>query len=131
MILLLIDGSIGFEMETFEMISMMKQIGFRNCMGVVTHMDFFKDNKQMRNQKKMMKERFRKEVGDDCKLFFLTGIQYGLYMRVEVERLARFIGVIKKKSEDRSSYVLVDRWDEGENQMDFYGYVRGQSYRQG
>lgn len=45
MILLMIDGSIGFEMETFEMISMMKQIGFRNCMGVVTHMDFFKENK--------------------------------------------------------------------------------------
>jgi ribosome biogenesis protein BMS1 len=79
LVLLIMDGSIGFEMETFECISMMKQIGFRNCMGVVTHMDFFKENKSMRAQKKMMKERFRKEVGDDFKLFFLSGLHYDLY----------------------------------------------------
>lgn len=48
LVLLVIDGSVGFEMETFEALSMMKQIGFSSCMGVVTHMDFFKENKQMR-----------------------------------------------------------------------------------
>ena len=84
LVLLVIDGSVGFEMETFECISMMKQIGFKNCMGVVTHMDFFKENKAMRNQKKMMKERFRKELGEDYKLFFLSGLMYDLYRETEI-----------------------------------------------
>lgn len=43
--ILVIDASLGFEMETFEFISILKSSGFPNCMGVLTHMDFFKENK--------------------------------------------------------------------------------------
>ena len=45
LVLLVIDASLGFEMETFEFISILKQSGFPNCMGIMTHMDFFKENK--------------------------------------------------------------------------------------
>ena len=61
-------------------------------MGVLTHLDFFKDNKQLRGQKKIIKERFRKEVGDG-KLFWFTGVQYEGYRDAEVKNLARFIAV--------------------------------------
>ena len=43
--LLVIDASIGLEMETFEFLTILKSHGFPNVMGVLTHLDFFKDNK--------------------------------------------------------------------------------------
>jgi ribosome biogenesis protein BMS1 len=56
--ILIIDASLGFEMETFEFLSLMKSHGFPNVMGVLTHLDFFKDNKQMRKTKTKFKKRF-------------------------------------------------------------------------
>lgn len=44
--LLVIDASIGFEMETFEFLTILKSHGFPNVMGILTHLDFFKENKQ-------------------------------------------------------------------------------------
>jgi ribosome biogenesis protein BMS1 len=43
--LLLVDASIGFEMETFEFLSILKAHGFPNVMGIMTHLDFFTENK--------------------------------------------------------------------------------------
>ena len=43
--LIVIDASIGLEMETFEFLTILKSHGFPNVMGVLTHLDFFKDNK--------------------------------------------------------------------------------------
>jgi len=45
LVLLLIDASIGFEMETFEFICLLKNHGMPNVMGVLTHLDYFKLNK--------------------------------------------------------------------------------------
>ena len=45
LVLLVIDASLGFEMETFEFISILKLSGFPNAMGILTHMDYFKENK--------------------------------------------------------------------------------------
>ena len=96
----------------------------------------------MRNQKKMMKERFRKEVGDDYKLFFLSGLQYDLFREAEINNLARYISVIKIKDEtwrDNQSFLITDRWDnmedgkkeiEDECDVAFYGYIRGTSLRE-
>lgn len=57
-VLLVIDGSLTFEMETFEFLSLLKCHGFPNVMGVLTHLDFFKENKQLRKTKKKFKKRF-------------------------------------------------------------------------
>lgn len=69
--LILIDVSIGFELETFEYLSLLRSHGFPNVMGILTHMDFFKDNKQLRKTRKKYKKRFEYEVGSDYKLFYL------------------------------------------------------------
>jgi ribosome biogenesis protein BMS1 len=43
--LLLIDASIGFEMETFEFLSLLHNHGMPNVMGILTHLDYYKLNK--------------------------------------------------------------------------------------
>ena len=72
--LLLIDASIGFEMETFEFLCLLHNHGMPNVMGVLTHLDYFKVNKYLRRTKKRMKKRFWKEVYDGAKLFYLSGL---------------------------------------------------------
>jgi len=72
--LILIDGSRGFEMETYEYICMLKQNGMTNVMGLLTHLDFFKDNKSLRKTKKKYKQRLMIETGKESKLFYFSGI---------------------------------------------------------
>jgi ribosome biogenesis protein BMS1 len=57
-VLLVIDASLGFEMETFEFLSLMKSHGFPHVIGVLTHLDFFKENKQLKKTKTKFKKRF-------------------------------------------------------------------------
>ena len=92
--LLLIDASIGFEMESFEFLSLLQNHGMPNVMGVLTHLDFYRENKVLRRTKKRMKKRFWKEVYDGAKLFYFSGQQRdGLYPTTEVHNLCRFITV--------------------------------------
>jgi len=79
--LITIDASIGFEMETFEFISLLNNHGFPNVMGVLTHIDFFKDGKMFRKSRKMYKKRFEYEVGEGYKLFYLSALKNGLYLK--------------------------------------------------
>ena len=53
-------------------------------MGVLTHLDFFKENKQKRDAKKTLKKRFAQEVGENFKLFYLSGIKNEYYIKLEV-----------------------------------------------
>ena len=53
-------------------------------MGVLTHLDFFKENKQLRKTKKALKKRFAYEVGGDYKLFYFSGLKHDLYSKTEV-----------------------------------------------
>lgn len=61
-VLMLIDASFGFEMETFEFLNICQVHGFPKIMGVLTHLDSFKNNKQLRKIKKRLKHRFWTEV---------------------------------------------------------------------
>lgn len=61
-VLMLIDASFGFEMETFEFLNICQVHGFPKIMGVLTHLDSFKNNKQLRKVKKRLKHRFWTEV---------------------------------------------------------------------
>ncbi|XP_028104150.1 protein CYCLOPS-like [Camellia sinensis] len=56
--LLLIDGSYGFEMETFEFLNILQNHGFPKIMGVLTHIDKFKDVKKLKKTKQRLKHRF-------------------------------------------------------------------------
>ena len=48
-------------------------------MGVLTHLDKFKDVKQLRKTKKRLKNRFWTEIYDGAKLFYLSGLLHGKY----------------------------------------------------
>ena len=61
-ILLLVDASFGFEMETFEFLNICQVHGFPKIMGVLTHLDTFRDGKRLRKTKKRLKHRFWTEV---------------------------------------------------------------------
>lgn len=133
--LIMIDASIGFEMETFEFISLLNNHGFPNVMGVLTHIDFFKDGKMFRKSRKMFKKRFEYEVGDGYKLFYLSALRNGLYMKQDVHNLARFISIIRftpVRWKSEHSFILADRFERNPNnseQLSFWGYVRGCTYR--
>ena len=55
LVLLLVDGNFGFEMETFEFLNVLQVHGFPKVMGVLTHLDEFTDAKKLRTVKKTLK----------------------------------------------------------------------------
>ena len=61
-VLLLIDASFGFEMETFEFLNILQAHGFPKVMGVLTHLDMFRNQKALKKIKKALKQRFWTEV---------------------------------------------------------------------
>ncbi|KAI4368302.1 hypothetical protein MLD38_016876 [Melastoma candidum] len=138
--LLLIDGSYGFEMETFEFLNILQVHGFPRVMGVLTHLDKFKDAKKLKKTKQRLKHRFWTEIYDGAKLFYLSGLIHGKYLKREIHNLARFISVMKFHPLSwRTShpYVVVDRFEDVtpperlqhnkkcDRNVTLYGYLRG------
>lgn len=64
-------------------------------MGVLTHLDMLKQVKTLKRTKKVLKHRFWTEVYPGAKLFYLSGLLHGEYLRNEVKNLGRFISVMK------------------------------------
>ncbi|XP_034049597.1 ribosome biogenesis protein BMS1 homolog isoform X1 [Thalassophryne amazonica] len=140
LVLMLIDASFGFEMETFEFLNICQVHGFPRIMGVLTHLDSFKNNKALRKTKKRLKHRFWTEVYQGAKLFYLSGMVYGEYQTQEVRNLGRFISVMKFRPlvwQTSHPYVLVDRIEDltepetvrtepkCDRTVSLYGYLRG------
>ncbi|XP_045029896.1 ribosome biogenesis protein BMS1 homolog [Daphnia magna] len=140
LVLLLTDASFGFEMEIFEFLNICQVHGFPRVMGVLTHLDMFKNNKQLKKTKKVLKHRFWTEVYQGAKLFYLSGQLHGTYPKHEVKNLGRFISVMKFRPllwRTTHPYVMVDRLEDmtppnrlHENpkcnrDVCLYGFVRG------
>uniref|UniRef100_A0A7N8WP15 BMS1 ribosome biogenesis factor n=1 Tax=Mastacembelus armatus TaxID=205130 RepID=A0A7N8WP15_9TELE len=140
LVLMLIDASFGFEMETFEFLNICQVHGFPRIMGVLTHLDSFRNNKMLRKTKKNLKHRFWTEVYQGAKLFYLSGMVYGEYQTQEVKNLGRFISVMKFRPlvwQTSHPYVLVDRMEDltdperlrtdpkCNRTVSLYGYLRG------
>ena len=140
LVLLTVDASFGFEMETFEALNVLKTHGFPKVMGVLTHLDHFRTNAQLNAVKKKMKHRFWTEICDGAKLFYLSGVINGKYLKREVANLARFISVMKYRPlQWRSAhpYIVADRMEDltagallhdnpnCDRRIALYGYVRG------
>ncbi|KAL7990281.1 hypothetical protein Chor_013711 [Crotalus horridus] len=138
--LMLIDASFGFEMETFEFLNICQVHGFPKIMGVLTHLDSFKNNKQLKKTKKRLKHRFWTEVYQGAKLFYLSGMVHGDYQKQEVHNLGRFISVMKFRPltwQTTHPYILADRMEDLTNpelirvnpkcdrKVSLYGYLRG------
>lgn len=144
--LLLIDASFGFEVEIFEYLNICQTHGFPRIMGVLNHLDNFKNKKKLKNVKKNLKHRFWTEVYQGAKLFYLSGMVKGDYLKNEVKNLNRFISIMKFRPLQWRSihpYLLVDRFEDLTNQnalhedpkcdrkVSFYGYCRGSFFKNG
>ena len=84
LVLLLVDASFGFEMETFEFLNMLQVSGFPKVMGVLTHLDKLRDSKSLQRAKKRIKNRFWTEIYQGAKLFYLSGIVHGKVSECEI-----------------------------------------------
>ncbi|KAJ3292856.1 Glycoside hydrolase 2 (Mannanase, beta-galactosidase) [Borealophlyctis nickersoniae] len=140
LVLLLIDASFGFEMETFEFLNVLQIHGFPKVMGVLTHLDKFRDNKRLRKTKKRLKQRFWTEIYQGAKLFYLSGLINGRYPKNEILNLSRFISIMKFRPlvwRNTHPYVLADRVEDltdpekirtqpkCDRTVSLYGYMRG------
>jgi len=63
--------------ETFEFLNVMQTHGLPKVMGVLTHLDKFKDVKKLRKTKQRLKHRFATETHNKAKLFYLSGLIHG------------------------------------------------------
>ncbi|EER18547.1 ribosome biogenesis protein bms1, putative [Perkinsus marinus ATCC 50983] len=141
LVLLMVDAVRGFEMETFEFINIMQVHGFPRILGILTHLDGFKESKSIRKMKKRYKARFWAELYDGAKMFYLSGIQYSgtRYNKTEVTNLARFIAIQKFAPlswRQNHSYLVAHRWedqtlvpDSDTRTLALYGYVSGSRLR--
>ncbi|XP_047366647.1 ribosome biogenesis protein BMS1 homolog isoform X3 [Vespa velutina] len=140
LVLLLVDASFGFEMEVFEFLNICQVHGMPRIMGVLTHLDLFKNAKQLRKTKKILKHRFWTEVYAGAKLFYLSGLIHDEYLRTEIKNLSRFISVMKfrpltwrtshpyilaDRIEDLTSPELIRKNAKVDRTICLYGYVRG------
>ena len=139
--LIMIDASVGIYTEMFEFVSLMKNHGFTSIMGVLTHMDQFRQNKSLNKYKKQIKKRFMKEAIEKAKLFYLYGVKNHLYMKMQMHNLARYLKVIKPIVPGfriNHPYILSDRFDvnftsnkddpEEDVFVSFFGYIRGNNF---
>lgn len=140
LVLLMCDASFGFEMEIFEFLNICQVHGMPKIMGVLSHLDMIKNPNTLKRRKKELKHRFWTEVYNGAKLFQLSGVLRGEYLRNEVRNLCRFISVMKFRPltwRGAHSYILADRMEDitsseairvnpkCDRDVCLYGYVRG------
>ncbi|KAI9254273.1 hypothetical protein BY458DRAFT_579990 [Sporodiniella umbellata] len=146
LVLLMIDASFGFEMETFEFLNILQSHGFPKVMGVLTHLDKFRSAKALRATKKRLKDRFWTEIYQGAKLFYLSGLINGRYPNLEIQNLSRFISVMKFRPlvwRNTHPYVMADRIEDltdpelihrkptCDRTVTLYGYLRGTNLKSG
>lgn len=95
-VLLLIDGNFGFEMETMEFLNILAATGMPgNVFGVLTHLDLFRKPQALKEAKKRLKKRLWTELYQGAHLFYLSGVMNGRYPDREIHNLSRFLSVMK------------------------------------
>jgi ribosome biogenesis protein BMS1 len=95
-VLLMIDGNFGFEMETMEFLNILAASGMPgNVFGILTHLDLFRKPQTLKDAKKRLKTRFWSELYQGAHLFYLSGVINGRYPDREIHNLSRFISVMK------------------------------------
>lgn len=116
--------------------------GFPQIMGVLTHLDQFRNKKKLKKTKKTLKHRFWTEVYPGAKLFYLSGYFpiTNTYPKNEVHNLARFISVMKFRPTVwrlEHSYIVADRMEDltsgevvrqdakADRRISLYGWVHG------
>jgi ribosome biogenesis protein BMS1 len=141
-VLLMIDGNYGFEMETMEFLNVLNSSGMPgNVFGILTHLDLFRKQEALKAQKKRLKHRFWTELYNGAKLFYLSGVINGRYPDREILNLSRFLSIMKKPRpiifRQSHPYCLADRFlditpptlmeenPKCDRTIALYGYLRG------
>ena len=141
-VLLMIDGNFGFEMETMEFLNMLAAHGMPgNIFGILTHLDLFRKPSTLKDAKKRLKHRFWSELYQGAKLFYLSGVINGRYPDREVHNLSRFLAVMKNprplvwrnshpycladRVEDKTPKTLIEERPKCDRTVMLYGYLRG------
>jgi len=144
-VLLMIDGKYGFEMETMEFLNVLSSSGMPgNVFGILTKLDLFTKQDTLRAQKKRLKHRFWGELYQGAKLFYLSGVVNGRYPDREILNLSRFLSVMKNPRplvwRNSHPYALADRFEDMTAPQDIeknpkcdrtvavYGYLRGTNF---
>ncbi|KAI9663056.1 MAG: Glycoside hydrolase 2 (Mannanase, beta-galactosidase) [Bathelium mastoideum] len=144
-VLLMIDGNFGFEMETMEFLNVLSAQGMPgNVFGILTHLDLFKKQDALRAQKKRLKHRFWSELYQGAKLFYLSGVVNGRYPDREILNLSRFLSVMKNPRplvwRNSHPYCVADRFldltpptsiesnPKCDRTVALYGYLRGTNF---
>ena len=144
-VLVMIDGHFGFEMETMEFLNILSSSGMPgNVFGILTHLDFFRNTATLQDRKKQLKQRFWKELYDGAKLFYLTAVIHERYADKEIHNLSRFISVMKNPRpliwRNSHPYSLADRFldvtppiqieqdPKCDRTIALYGYLRGTNF---
>ncbi|KAJ5792409.1 Ribosome biogenesis protein bms1 [Penicillium pulvis] len=144
-VLLMIDGNYGFEMETMEFLNALSTSGMPgNVFGILTHLDLFKKQSTLKLTKKRLKHRFWSELYQGAKLFYLSGVINGRYPDREVHNLSRFLSVMKNPRpliwRNSHPYALADRFlditpptkieenPKCDRTVALYGYLRGTNF---
>ncbi|KIY72475.1 DUF663-domain-containing protein [Cylindrobasidium torrendii FP15055 ss-10] len=147
LVLLMIDGSFGFEMEAFEFLNVLQSHGFPKVIGILTHLDLIKKAATLKDTKKALKKRFWTEIYQGAKLFYLSGVLNGRYPDSEILNLSRFVGTMKFRPlvfRNTHPYLLADRIEDltpreqirqskgkCDRTVTVYGYIRGTNLRMG
>ena len=146
LVLLMIDASVGFQMETFEFLNILQVHGFPKVLGVLTHLDSFKDGKRLRKTKKRLKSRFWTDIYQGAKLFYLSGIINGKYPKTEIHNITLFISRLKFRPliwRNTHPYLIADRYEDITSPSEvhedptcdrnvlLYGYSRGTNLKIG
>jgi len=144
-VLLMIDGNFGFEMETMEFLNVLSASGMPgNVFGILTHLDLFQKPATLKDAKKRLKHRFWGELYQGAKLFYLSGVINGRYPDREIHNLSRFISVMKNPRpliwRNSHPYCLADRFldvtppttieeiPKCDRTIALYGYLRGTNF---
>ncbi|KAI9887208.1 MAG: Glycoside hydrolase 2 (Mannanase, beta-galactosidase) [Watsoniomyces obsoletus] len=144
-VLLMIDGNFGFEMETMEFLNVLSASGMPgNVFGILTHLDLFKKPATLQQAKKRLKHRFWSELYQGAKLFYLSGVINGRYPDREIHNLSRFLSVMKNPRpliwRNSHPYCLADRLldltpptaveenPKCDRTVALYGYLRGTNF---
>ncbi|KUI69048.1 Ribosome biogenesis protein bms1 [Cytospora mali] len=115
MVLLMIDGNYGFEMETMEFLNVLAATGMPgNVFGILTHLDLFRKPQALKDAKKRLKHRLWSELYQGAHLFYLSGVINGRYPDREIHNLSRFLSIMKNPRpliwRNSHPYSIIDSW---------------------
>ncbi|KAK4121726.1 DUF663-domain-containing protein [Parathielavia appendiculata] len=144
-VLLMIDGNYGFEMETMEFLNILAATGMPgNVFGILTHLDLFRKPQALKDAKKRLKHRLWSELYQGAHLFYLSGVLNGRYPDREIHNLSRFLSVMKNPRplvwRNSHPYTVIDNYrdithptkvEEDEHcdrSIELSGYLRGTNF---